>query len=215
MSDIPLGDIAYQAIRQKLLNAEYVPGDLLSESELAGALKMSRTPIRTAIDRLEKEGFLETLKKRGVLVKELNFNELFDIFDLMNAMHMYVIQIIEQEQYEMDLEEMKRCLDALVLASEEKRYRDYYENGLLLMRSLLATIHNRCFLDTFNMYKDKILFFVVATRSTRRQNQPYTGKKLYTEIYEALAARNFEQAKKAIQESKTKSREELVRSGIL
>jgi DNA-binding GntR family transcriptional regulator len=211
MSELPLVEIAYQAMRQKLLIGEYLPGTLLSENDLAGELKMSRTPMHTAIVRLEKEGFLETLKKRGILVKEINFKEMFDLIDFLNALYLYALAVIEQERYEINLEVMKEYLDALVEASKEKRYRDYYENGLLLMRTLLATIENQCILDTFDAYKDKLLFFVVATRIKVRQNQPYSSIKLYADIYEYLSTRNFTKAKKTIEETKHRAREQLVR----
>lgn len=212
MSDLPLVEIAYQAMRQKLLIGEYLPGTLLSANDLAGELNMSRTPMHTAIVRLEKEGFLETLKKRGILVKEINFKEMFDLIDLLNVLYLYALDVIEQENYEIDLEVIKEYLDALIEASKEKRYRDYYENGLLLMRALLATIENQCILDTFDVYKDKLLFFVVATRIKARQNQPHSSIKLYAEIYQHLSVRNFTKAKMAIEETKHKAREQLVRN---
>lgn len=213
MSDLPLVEIAYQEIRQKLLNAEYLPGNLLSESELASGLNMSRTPIRAAIAQLEKEGFVETLKKRGILVKEIDIKELYDIFDLMTALYFYALDVTEQHQYEIDLDTMKLYLDKLIEASEQKRYRDYYENGLLFMNTILATIDNRCIQQTFDTYKDKLLFFVVAHRSIKGTNRPYTGKKLYADIYRLLTEGNFKEAKKAILESKWNVREELIRSG--
>ncbi|TMV43927.1 GntR family transcriptional regulator [Paenibacillus mesophilus] len=215
MSEMPLVEIAYQDIRQKLLNAEYLPGHLLSESELANGLNMSRTPVRSAIAQLEKEGYVETLKKRGILVKAIDIKELYDIFDLMTALYFFSLDVAEQQQYEIDLDRMQLFLNQLIEASEHKKYRDYYENGLLFMQTILEAIDNRAILQTFQAYKDKLLFFVVAHRSLKGSNRPYTGKKLYADILRLLRDGNFKAAKQAILESKWNAREMLLRSVTL
>lgn len=214
MSDLPLVDIAYQEIRQKLLDGQYLPGSLLSESDLAGKLNMSRTPVRAAISQLEKEGFVETLNKRGVLVKEINVHELYDMFDLLNALYIYALDQFDEHSYDLDLDTFKTYLDRLTEASVEKRDREYYENGLLFMRTILETLDNRCIEQTFDRYKDKILFFVVAHRSMEGKHRPYTGKKLYADIYRFLSEKNYREAKLKILESKRNLREELVRIGF-
>ncbi|RED63288.1 GntR family transcriptional regulator [Cohnella lupini] len=211
MSDLPLVEIAYRQIRQKLLNGDYLPGTMLSENELATELNMSRTPVRDAMALLSREGYVETLKKRGILVKGVDIKELYDMFDLMTALYVYVLDVVEPQQFEEDLPTMKVYLDNLIEAAEQKRYREYYENGLLFMRALLATMHNRSILQTFDMYKDKILFFVVVYRTVNSPNRPYTSKKLYQEVYRLLSEGNMTGAKKAIVESMRNIREELVR----
>ncbi|SFJ58570.1 DNA-binding transcriptional regulator, GntR family [Paenibacillus sp. UNC496MF] len=211
MSDLPLVDIAYRYIRQKLLNGDYLPGTLLSENELATELNMSRTPIRDAMAVLSREGFVETLKKRGILVKGINIKEMYDMFDFMTALYVYVLDTVEPQQYEEVLPTMKQYLDNLVAASEQKLYREYYENGLMFVRTLLTTAHNHCFLQTFDMYMDKIVYFVVLYRAVNAPSRPYTSKKLYLEVYRHLSEGNISDAKQAFVESTRNNREELVR----
>lgn len=213
MSDLPLVEVAYQAIRQKLLNGEYLPGKLLSESELSGWLNMSRTPIRAAVSQLEKDGFVETLNKRGILVKPIDNGELYEMFDLLMALYFYALEQLEEYDYELDLSRMEHYLNEVERASLEKRDRDYYENGLLFMRTMLAAIGNRCMLETFERYKDKILFYVVAHRSTTGKHRPYTGKKMYAEVYRLLKQQAYLEARGAIREAKRSLREALIRSG--
>lgn len=215
MSDLPLAEVAYQELRQRLLSGQYLPGHLLSESELASGLGMSRTPVRAAVMQLEKEGFLETLVKRGILVKGIDVKELYDMFDLLNALYLFALDRMEQHQFEPDYARLRHYLDQLVEASERKMHREYYESGLMFMSTLLSTIDNRSIMETFDRYKDKVLFFVVAYRSTKGSNRPYTGKKLYAEIYRHLTEGNYVEAKAAIQESKRNSREELLRNGFM
>lgn len=211
MSDLPLVDVAYRHIRQKLLSGDYMPGTMLSENELATELNMSRTPIRDAMAVLSREGFVETLKKRGILVKGIDIKELYDMFDLLTALYLFVLDAVEPRQYEETLPAMKQFLDKLIEASERKLYREYYENGLLFMRTLLATSRNECILQTFDTYKEKIQYFVVLYRTINSPNRPYTSQKLYREVYEMLIEGNIAGAKQAFVESMRNNREELVR----
>ena len=214
MSALPLADIAYDNIRQKLLNGEFIPGNLLSESELASGMGMSRTPVRAAIARLEKEGFVETLLKRGILVNGVDMKELYDIFDLFSVLYANALDLIEQHQYMLDLGMMEAYLKQLIEASEQDRYRDYYENGLLFMRMLLSAVDNRCILQTFDNYKDKLLFYVVIQRTTIRSNRPYIGKRVYTEIFKSLSAGDIHAVRESLSDAKLSTREELVRMGL-
>lgn len=216
MSEVPLVEIAYQHIRTQLLNGVYLPGHQFTESELAAELGMSRTPIRSAVSLLEKEGFVQTLYKRGIIVRGIETKDLYHIFDLLNALYSYALDCIDQGMYyELDLPLLRKHYDQLVEASDNQQYRAYYENGLMFMYTLLASIRNRYITETFNLHRDKLLFYVVAYRLTQGANRPYTGRKLYEEIYNRLAEGKYQEAKRAIMEHKRNMREDLLRNSML
>lgn len=216
MSDVPLVEIAYQHIRHQLLNGAYLPGHLFTESELATELGMSRTPIRAAVSLLEKEGFVQTLYKRGIVIKGIETKDLYHIFDLLNALYSYALDCMDHGMYyELNLPQLRTHYDQLIEASDNQQYRAYYENGLMFMHTLLASIGNRYITETFNLHRDKLLFYVVAYRLTKGANRPYTGRKLYEEIYNRLAEGKYLEAKKAIMEHKRNMREDLLRNSML
>ena len=64
MKKINLKTQAYITIKQKIATCEYAPGTFLSEELLVEELKISRTPIRDALGRLEQEGLLEIRPKK-------------------------------------------------------------------------------------------------------------------------------------------------------
>lgn len=73
-----LGEHVYEAIRERIVTLEYVPGKMLYENELAAAMEVSRTPIREAIRLLVSEQLLEVLPQRGTriaLISEQKVNE--------------------------------------------------------------------------------------------------------------------------------------------
>ncbi|PAK55809.1 GntR family transcriptional regulator [Paenibacillus sp. 7541] len=213
MSELPLVEVAYRTIREKLLNAEFLPGSLFSENELAQQLNMSRTPIRDAIRLLEQEGFVETLTKKGIRVNSIDINELFDMFDLLTALYLFALQVVEQYDEPVDLQTMERYLNQMIAASERKQFREYYESGLSMMRTFLESIHNEVILKTFDLYRDKIIFYIVSHRSYNNPSRPYTGKKSHNDIYMHLRERDYTAAKKALLDAKWYVRDEIVRTG--
>ncbi len=75
-----LADQAYAQLKQLIFDFALMPGDRCSESELAQRLAISRTPLRQALQRLQREGFLQVIPKTGWQVAPLDFDA-FDAFD--------------------------------------------------------------------------------------------------------------------------------------
>lgn len=63
-ADINLKQIAYETIKEKIINCEYMPNDILSEMMLMKEIDASRTPIREALNMLSQEGLVKIIPKR-------------------------------------------------------------------------------------------------------------------------------------------------------
>jgi DNA-binding GntR family transcriptional regulator len=75
-----LKNTAYKILREKLINCEYPPGSLLNETQLSEELGFSRTPIRESISKLEQDGFIQVLPKKGIYVRDISLNDVTQIF---------------------------------------------------------------------------------------------------------------------------------------
>src|SRR3954454_7846265 len=118
MTTTSLVETAYQKIKNKIIIGEYLPDRLLSENELANKLDMSRTPIRGAISRLESEGLVASLKNRGILVKIFSYKEFFDMKDVVNSMHNFVIDIALERGHSFDLLKLNNHVELQIKASQ-------------------------------------------------------------------------------------------------
>lgn len=76
-----LADQAYEEIKKRIFDFELMPGDRLSESELAQQIDVSRTPLRQALQRLQHEGFVEAIPKVGWLIPPLDFEKFDELYD--------------------------------------------------------------------------------------------------------------------------------------
>jgi DNA-binding GntR family transcriptional regulator len=80
MPNRDLKNLAYDILREKLINCEYRPGSMLNEAQLSTELGFSRTPIRQALNRIEQEGFIRVLPKKGIYVTDVSLNDVRQIF---------------------------------------------------------------------------------------------------------------------------------------
>nr|WP_306811971.1 GntR family transcriptional regulator [Pseudomonas oleovorans] len=72
----------YQRLKQEIFDYQLLPHDRFSETELAARYQVSRTPVRDALYRLEREGYLEVGFRRGWTVKPLDFDQIDELYDL-------------------------------------------------------------------------------------------------------------------------------------
>ena len=73
---------AYTAIRDSIVNGDYAPGAHLTESELAGIVGVSRTPIHDALLRLKADGLIEMQRNQGARVKSYSDRDIDEMFEL-------------------------------------------------------------------------------------------------------------------------------------
>jgi len=77
-----LSDTAYNEIKDALCEGRIIPGDILSESQLAADMGMSRTPVREALRALASEGWLEIKNGVGAFVKSISTKDMEDLYEI-------------------------------------------------------------------------------------------------------------------------------------
>ena len=88
-SDVPMstqtqssGETAYDALVTALRRGDYTPGDRLREEEVACRLRLSRTPVREALRRLENDRIIEHRPRVGAVIRKLTRTEIVELFDM-------------------------------------------------------------------------------------------------------------------------------------
>jgi DNA-binding GntR family transcriptional regulator len=87
-----LANRAYDDLKELFQDGTYAPGDFLTEGELARRLRMSKTPVRTALTRLEMDGFVTVSPQQGIVVREPSVQEIIDLFDIRMALETFVVR---------------------------------------------------------------------------------------------------------------------------
>ena len=83
---LPLRDVVFNTLRQAILRGELKPGERLMEIQLANKLGVSRTPVREAIRKLELEGLVLMIPRKGAEVADISEKSLKDVLEVREAL---------------------------------------------------------------------------------------------------------------------------------
>ena len=90
---LPLRDVVFQTLRKGILTGELKPGERLLEIHLADKLGVSRTPIREAIRKLELEGLVTMIPRKGAEVANITEKSLRDVLEVRRALDVLSVEL--------------------------------------------------------------------------------------------------------------------------
>lgn len=120
----PIRDKVYQYIKQAILNGEYSSGDRIIERELADRLHISRTPIREALFRLESQGFVKTLPRKGVVVSRLSHEEIIEIFTILSSLKSLAMKLAAQKVDREQKKQIEKLIDDINKALQDPEFEN-------------------------------------------------------------------------------------------
>ena len=123
-SNLSLGSRAYQELKQIILEGQVAPGKKLKEGDLAEALGISRTPVREAINRLEKEGLVEIFPQRGAFVVEFTEKDVFELFLIRENLEGLAARLAAEKISESSLAKLQSCTQGSKSLSARKMSSD-------------------------------------------------------------------------------------------
>lgn len=112
-------DVAYEYIRKKIMGGEYTPGQALLTEVLAKEIKVSRTPVRDALRKLETDGLVTIRAHLGASVKQMRLSEFREMSDLRLALESHAAGLAALNRTAGDLSEIKYSLEAMRRLSEQ------------------------------------------------------------------------------------------------
>ena len=108
---LPLRDVVFNTLRQAILRGELKPGERLMEVQLANKLGVSRTPIREAIRKLELEGLVLMIPRKGAEVADITEKSLMDVLEVRKALEELAVQLCCDKITGKEIEELHRAAD--------------------------------------------------------------------------------------------------------
>lgn len=106
----PLRDVVSDVMRQAIKDGVLKPGERLMEIRLAEELGVSRTPIREAIRKLEQEGFVVMVPRRGTYVADISLKDISQVFEIRGALEELAAGLAAERITPDELERLERIL---------------------------------------------------------------------------------------------------------
>ena len=108
---LPLRDVVFNTLRKAILRGELKPGERLMEIQLANKLGVSRTPIREAIRKLELEGLVLMIPRKGAEVAQITEKNMQDVLEVRKALEELSVQLACERITPAQVEEMKMAAE--------------------------------------------------------------------------------------------------------
>ena len=110
MESRPIREIAYEVLKHAIITGEIPAGERIVETDYAERLHISRTPLREALRKLERDGLVEYVLRRGVVVRAFTIADVEEIYTIRNALEMLTLPAIIRNATEEDVASLKERL---------------------------------------------------------------------------------------------------------
>lgn len=109
-SYVPLRDIVCDLIRDAIVSGVLEPGERLMELQLAEEMGVSRTPLREAMRKLELEGYIVMMPRRGTFVANMSIRDINEIFEIRNSLESLSSGLAAERITQEELERLQRLM---------------------------------------------------------------------------------------------------------
>jgi DNA-binding GntR family transcriptional regulator len=157
-SNLLLGDVAYEAVREAISTKRMKPGDRVSEYKVAEWLNISRTPAREGLRRLESEGLLTSHPRRGLVVAGLDEDAIHELYRAREVLEGTVAGMAARFATDAEISALQHLLqvEAQIVDTPEKMFEHNHAFHQLIYRAAR------------NRYLLKFLQTIADTLSTHR-----------------------------------------------
>lgn len=179
----------YDILKEEIITLCLPPGEPLIEEKLAKRFKVSRTPIREVLNKLNHEGLVELIPQKGAFVGRVGFIDVRELFQIREALEGIATKISVSRFTKEELDEFESALDTEDLDKAE-------EVGRKLHQTILEKAGNKrisSLIDVLRSQIERMYFFA--------KNLPGREKRSleeHREILRALKMKNGELAEKAM-----------------
>jgi len=193
-TDLPLREVVFNVLRKEILRGDLKPGERLMEIQLANRLGVSRTPVREAIRKLELEGLVLMIPRRGAEVAKITEKSLRDTLEVRRTLEKLAVTLACQRFTDNELEELRKAADHCGTFLNK--------NDLMGIARADEKFHNVIYQGTNNQKLIKILsnlseqVYRYRVEYLKDENTPAQIIKEHKQLLEAIEARDEELASK-------------------
>ena len=158
---LPLRDVVFNTLRQAILRGELKPGERLMEIQLANKLGVSRTPIREAIRKLELEGLVLMIPRKGAEVAEITEKSLKDVLEIRRALEDLAVRLACEKITKDELKELKKAGDEFKKVLKSQDITEVAEADVRFHDVIYMATDNPKLIQLLNNFREQMYRFRV------------------------------------------------------
>ncbi|HHW44176.1 FCD domain-containing protein [Desulfofundulus thermobenzoicus] len=187
----PLREMVFESLREAIIQGRLKPGERLMEVQLAEEMGVSRTPVREAIRKLELEGFVVMVPRKGAYVAGISVKDIVDVFEVRAAMEGLAAGLAAERITDEELDELERALLKTTEVSG-KSIDALVESDTKFHEIIYRASRNERLVQIISNLSDQIQRF--RTTSLSQPGRTRLALEEHKHIVEAISDRNVELA---------------------
>lgn len=186
-------------LKERIIGWEYPPEYRLTEETLCKEFGVSRSPVRESLRVLATNGFLRKMPHRGYVVKQLNIQEILEVYDVRLALELFVVeQLAERGEPIKEVKDLRKTWTAL-LNGHPREGRELAELDTEFHETLAQAVGNRTLLDELRVINERLLVFRMIDFSRPERTEGTCHQHL--KILARIEAKDMLGARKAMQKN--------------
>lgn len=193
-----LSEIAYERIKDAIRDADFEPGQHLSETKLSRLLGISRTPVREAIHQLAQEGLLQIIPGRAVIVASLSIREVFDVVQVRTILEPEVVRLAAASISPEELEKLWGVLHEMEAGLDDEDRTAWAKADNQFHEILSAACPNKLLGDMAIQVRNRVSYLASDNQTSLKRMLACTQE--HRQVVEAIAAGDPEVAEQVMRD---------------
>ena len=194
----PLREMVFESLREAIISGRLKPSERLMEMQLADEMGVSRTPVREAIRKLELEGFVVMIPRKGAFVSGISVKDIVDVFEVRAALEALAAGLAAERITSEELEALERTLVQASELTEREDLNAIVEIDVNFHELIFKACRNERLVQIVTHLKDQIHQFRTTSLSQPGRSKNTLGE--HRAIVEAISDRNVEMAQELARE---------------
>lgn len=205
---MPLREVIFNTLREAIIAGELKPGERLMEVQLAEKMGVSRTPVREAIRKLELEGLVDMIPRKGTHVAELSIKNIMDVLEVRASLDGLATALSSTRITRDELKALNSIKEQFISYIEKDNVQGAIKKDVEFHDVIYRSSRNEKLIQISNNLREQVQRFRVIY--LKDYSSPKELIKEHMEIYNAIVSKDCEKAQKLAEDHIRRQQETIV-----
>ncbi|WP_181346832.1 GntR family transcriptional regulator [Thalassobacillus sp. CUG 92003] len=201
---------AYQILRLAIRNLKLLPGKTILEREIAEVLGMSRTPVREALIRLQTEGVVKLIPRKGFEIEPIEAKDLREIYEVVEMLEGLAAKLSTNTLSEEELFELETLIEQQEIATNENNLEEWARLDNLFHFKIINAAENERLSNVIDVHADQLYRARLITINKRPL--PFQSIVEHRAIVACMRAKDGDGAQVSMQSHRKRARNEILKA---
>lgn len=205
---LPLRDVVFNTLRQAIITGEFAPGKRLMEISLANRLGVSRTPVREAIRKLELEGLVIMIPRKGAQVARITEKNLRDVIEIRTVLEEFAAVLACERIDQSGLHDLRQAHEDFIRSVENGDILDIVDKDETFHDTIFRATNNDRLISIINNLREQFYRYRMEYVKDIRQRSNLVEE--HRELLDAISSRDSIKAKELMKTHLLNQQQEVI-----